>query len=70
MEEWIELNDGAFPDGFPKSVYKHNSCGGVVGGAFPYCPYCGKKITHIKLLDVGYEEYSKSFFESRGFICE
>ena len=69
MEKWIEMEDGAYPDGFPKSVYKHNSCESV-SKAYPYCPYCGKKITHIKLLDTVFKECSISFFKSKGFICE
>lgn len=69
MERWIEIEDGTCIDGFPKSAYKHNQCQSV-GKAYPYCPYCGKKITHIKVLDDCFKECSISFFESKGFICE
>ena len=41
MEKWIEMQDGSYTDGFPKSVYKHNQCESV-SKAYPYCPYCGK----------------------------
>ena len=64
-EVWIEMEDGADPDGYPKYRYKHNMCESV-GKAYPYCPYCGKKITHIKTADRDFDWY----WEREGFICE
>ena len=26
MGKWIEIEDGSYPDGFPKSRYKHETC--------------------------------------------
>ena len=64
MEKWIEIEDGAYPDGFPKTKYKHRSCESV-SKAYPYCPYCGKKITHIKTI---YKEFD--FVWKDKFIIE
>ncbi len=72
-ERWIEMEDGTYPDGFPKNVYRHESCevrGESVRKAYPFCPYCGKKITHIKVFDNCFKECAISFFKSKGFICE
>lgn len=65
IERWIEMEDGVALDGFPKSRYKHNSCDSVAK-AYPYCPYCGKRITHIKTVDKDFNW----FWERKGFICE
>lgn len=55
MEVWIEMEDGAYPDGYPKSVYKHEACNAPkckpVNNPYPFCPYCGDRITHKKLID-------------------
>lgn len=64
-ETWIEMEDGAAPDGFPKHIYKHKTCESV-HKAYPFCPYCGKKITHIRTADKDFNW----FWESKGFICE
>ena len=64
METWIELADGSYPDGFPKAAYKHGSCTATVK-PYPYCPYCGNKITHIKTL---YKEFD--YIWENKFICE
>lgn len=64
MEKWIEIEDGAYPDGFPKTKYKHGSCESV-SKAYPYCPYCEKKITHIKTI---YKEFD--FVWKDKFIIE
>lgn len=70
MERWIEKLSGYYPDGFPKSKYIHESCEHGVEQAYPYCPYCGKKITHIKLFDSCLKKYAIEYLTKQGFICE
>ena len=69
MEMWIEMRDGTYPDGFPKTKYKHNSCESV-SKAYPFCPYCGKKVTHIKIDNDSLASFSIGYFEEQGFIVE
>ena len=67
MQQWIEKCDGGYPDGFPRFKYVHESCeksGGTVATAYPFCPYCGKRITHIKLTDNSWAY----LYEDAGFI--
>ena len=70
MERWIEEYAGAAPDGFPYSRYEHERCGEKSESAYPYCPWCGKRVTHIKILRNGFEEFSTKHFKERGFIVE
>lgn len=73
MERYIEVADGGYPDGFPKSKWKHESCtenDGFISGVYPYCPYCGKKITNVRVLRDGFEKWKNEHFEKHGFICE
>ena len=78
MERLIEIEEGFYPDGFPKSRWKHENCGASesyyadrsVDSVCPYCPYCGKKITHVKLVKDDFDEYLAMFLEELGFICE
>lgn len=77
MEKWIEIAYGGYPDEFPKSRWKHESCQSderyseyTVDSVYPYCPYCGKKITHVKLLKNDFDEYMAMFLEELGYICE
>lgn len=67
MERWVELEDGGYPDGFPKFIYRHELCekGATTNEAYPYCPYCGKKITHINTV---YKEFN--FIFEKEFIVE
>ena len=50
VEYWIEIPNGYDTDHYPKYRYKHNSCGGIVEKAYPFCPYCAKEINHINLI--------------------
>ena len=72
MGRWIEIEDGSYPDGFPKSRYKHETCkeDKAVERVYPYCPYCGEKMTHVKVLRYGFEEYSIKQLTEKGYICE
>lgn len=70
MERWIEIYEGHSPDGFPRSKYIHESCKAKVEHAYPYCPYCGKKITNVKIIDDSFKECMVEYYTDRGFICE
>lgn len=70
MERWIEIDDGAYPDGFPKSKYKHESCGAIANSYSHYCPQCGKKVNRVKILRYGFEDISIKFLEEHGYIVE
>lgn len=70
MNRWIEEYSGATPDGFPYSRYRHEQCGAKSECAYPYCPWCGKKVTHIRILRCGFEEFNEKHFKERGFIVE
>lgn len=73
MEKWIEIEDGMFPDGYPRTRYKHEFCQAnenTLGCVYPYCPYCGKKINHVKILKNGFQEIVAEYLEEQGFICE
>lgn len=77
MERWIEIEAGAYPDGYPKTKYIHEQCeeksiGSCksVESCYPYCPYCGRKITNVRVLKNDFEEHSVLFWETRGFICD
>ena len=71
MEMLVQIKDDIYPNGHPKNIYVHKSCRQLIKEAYPYCPYCGKKITHIKLMDnCGYKERLTKFLENKGFICE
>lgn len=73
MERWIEKFDGCYPDGYPRSRYIHDSCvveGRSFSSYYPYCPYCGKAITHIKVLRDGFENYKIKKAKELGYVCE
>lgn len=73
MERWIEEFDGCYPDGYPRSRYRHERCeveGKIVSSFYPYCPYCGKKITHVKVSKDGFEQYKIKNLEKYGYIGE
>lgn len=72
-ETWIEESDGGYPDGMPKSKYRHRLCeveNKTIEHVYPYCPYCGKKITHIKVLRDGFEQVKMEHFKKQGYTCE
>lgn len=71
-EKWIEEFDGCYPDGYPRSRYRHAWCeveDKTISSVYPYCPYCGKKVTHIKILKDGLEKYRIEHLEKQGYIC-
>lgn len=70
LERWIEIDDGAYMDGFPKSKYKHESCGTIVDNCSPYCPQCGKRVDCVKILRNGFEDVYRKSFEKCGYTVE
>lgn len=70
MERWIEVYAGFAPDGFPETKYIHESCESKAEHAYPYCPYCGKKMTHIRIIDDDFKECMVRYYTNDGFICE
>lgn len=66
VERWLEIDDGTYYDGIPKSLYKHETCKPVIS-VYPFCPYCGKHVTHVKLINNG---LGKERLERMGYICE
>lgn len=70
MERWIEYREGSYPDGFPKTKFEHESCGSVVDTTYPFCPHCGKKITHVRILKDGFEDITTRIYRDKGFVCE
>lgn len=67
IERWIEIWDGSTPDGLPTSIFIHELCEAdskPVKDPYPFCPYCGKKITHIKFVNKDWHP------EYDGFIYE
>ena len=70
-EKWIEIYGKTVEIGFPNYEYVHNSCQGKVERVYPYCPWCGKEISHVKFLDDDLKELKiKSSICCTGFIRE
>lgn len=67
METWIELDDLGEPRPTDIMLYMHESCGGGTQHPYPYCPWCSKRITHVKPFEN--DDYSIKFFNELGFIC-
>lgn len=73
MERYIEEFDGCYSDGYPRSRFRHESCvvkDKTISSVYPYCPYCGKKITNVRVLKDGFEKWKYEHFEKHGFIVE
>lgn len=70
MEKWIEIVKGYENDGFPRFAYIHDSCGKLSYAATPYCPLCGKRITHMDISHCGGLEISSVAIYKDKFICE
>ena len=74
MGKWIEIEVGAAPDGYPISRYRHESCKKegkfLVESAYSYCPYCGEKMTNVRVLKNGLQKYLIDRLERQGFVCE
>ena len=71
MEKWVEEFDGLYPDGYPRSKYRHESCevkDKTINSYYPYCPWCGKKITHVKVLKDDFEDYKIKHLEELGYV--
>lgn len=70
MERWIGIDAGADPNGYPKTKYRHESCGAVVDGCSPYCPNCGKRVNCVKVFRDGFEDVIAKLLKERGYIVE
>lgn len=68
MGRWLEIDDGIYPDGFPRSLYQHEGCetSGRINAVYPFCPFCGKKMTRIKTIFKGFD----CIYKNAGFVCE
>lgn len=69
MEKMVQITENIYLNGHLRNMYRHKSCK-PVREVYPYCPYCGKKITHIKFLDNRFKEILVGIYESKGFVCE
>lgn len=73
MERWIEITDGIYPDGYPRTRYRHESCQAnemTLACVYPYCPYCGKRVSNVRILNNGFQEIVADYLKEQGFIVE